>query len=237
MIFKKNRSSHDLMRELVQNSRDGDTAEHGRENGYAALTPRGTKSILWLRCQADEHPEKIRSRETLEQEVCQNVALLSRAIRRSMNSDEHSCTQDSTGIVEDMIQAAVGSSNDVRSRQAKEALRSEGFKDIEDMKTRIKCVGDLVGMGVPFPQAKAVWKAIHAAQNGKNPGECTERAPIPPVSEKELPVLPGVKMHKSLHEWSDSPFDLRCMFPGVSYCHSNTLFAVQARPAGSAASR
>ncbi len=163
------------------------------------------------------------------------MTLLSKVIHQAMNAGPQICTHDSTVIMEELIQAAVGSGNDVRSRQAKEALRSEGFKDIEDMKSRIKCVGDLVGMGVPFPQAKAVWKVIHTAQNGKGSAECVS-ARTPPVSERELPVLPGVKMHKSLHEWSDPLSKLRLLY-SLASVQPLRPYSLQARAAGATPSR
>ena len=109
-------------------------------------------------------------------------------------------------FVEDFLQTAVGTGNDVRSRQAKEALRSEGFKDIEDMKSRIKNVGDLVGMGVPLPQSKLVWKAMNTTKKDSREAESpTLTAQRSSNLAKQLPALQGVKMHISLHEWYASP--------------------------------
>ena len=107
-----------------------------------------------------------------------------------------------TDVLEELLKTAIGNSNDLRSWQAKEALRSERFKSIEDMRSRIKNVGDMVRMGVPLPQAKAIWKVIHEGHK-KTSSEKPPSAPNGPLSgpDKELQALVGVKLLASLYEW------------------------------------
>jgi hypothetical protein len=101
--------------------------------------------------------------------------------------------------LEDFFEDALGRNNDFRSKQAKDALKSEGFKSLDDLKSRVKCVGDLVRMGVPFPQAKLVWKAISGNHKKIQPGTAS--------SVPTLPTLPGIKIHETLFEW--------CVVPAV----------------------
>ena len=70
---------------------------------------------------------------------------------------ERACVNPS---INPFVNKAIGHDNDTMSQQTREALASEGFRSLDDMRRQIKCVGDLVAMGVPYPHAKRVWRAI-----------------------------------------------------------------------------
>jgi hypothetical protein len=186
----------DVARSQTENSRE--SADHylAQRSGL----PLSTHSVNWLRREANEGLNICNVAGPQIAYKLNSVFLDCENSFGVRNMDDHSVINDNSSL-EEFLQITIGGSNDARSRQAKEALRSERFKSIEDMRSRIKNVGDLVRMGVPLPQAKLIWKAIHESHK-KNLGEKIT-APCTTVlhPEKELQPLIGMKMHASLYEW------------------------------------